>query len=139
VKVRTQQRREPVILWGNEFCSWLGVLDELGLRPSAVVLSSAAKIGLVQSAVGVDCFVGLADDFVEVLLPILRGKCQLGLMDGRVTKSVSDLAEKLDLSYLIGTVGLRRRIPGWSRDTLSLRHCEVGGITTCLTQGVCLT
>jgi hypothetical protein len=130
---------EPVILWGDRLCSWIGGLDELGLQPSAVILLSSSSLDLVISAVGVDCFVGLLEDFVEVLLPSVRGKCRLGLVDGRVTKNLCGLAEKLDMSCLIRTVGLRCRIPGWEQDTLSLRHCEVGGITTALTQGICLT
>jgi hypothetical protein len=131
VKVGWQKRKESVILWGDKFSSWIGVLDELGLRPSAVILSRANSLDLVKNPVGVDCFVGLVeDDFEEVLLSTLRGKCRLGLVDERVTKNLCDLAEKLNLSCLIGTVGLRRRIPGWEGDTLSLRHCEVEGIAT---------
>jgi hypothetical protein len=44
----------------------------------------------------------------------------------------------LDLSCLIGTTCVRHQIPGWKHDLLSLRHCEVSGITTTLTQGCCL-
>jgi hypothetical protein len=87
-------------------------LDELGLRPSAVLLTSADSIDLVKGAVGVDCYVGLVTDFEENILSTLRGNCRLGLMDGQVTKNLCDLAEKLNLSCLIGTVRLRRQVPG---------------------------
>ena len=126
-------------MWGNDFSSWLGILDELGLQPVAVIVSSLDSLDLIRHVVGVDCFVGVATDFEAVLLPSLHGRCRLGLVDGRLSTTLCELATKLDLSNLIGTVGLRRPIPGWTLDTLSLRHCEVGGITTTLTQGVCLT
>jgi hypothetical protein len=93
----------------------------------------------VKGAVGVDCYVGLVTDFEENILSTLRGNCRLGLVDGRVTKNLCDLAEKLNLSCLIGTVGLRRQVPGWQGDSMSIRHCEFGGITTGLTRGICLT
>jgi hypothetical protein len=138
MKVTSTRRKEPVILWGCEFCSWLRVLDELGLRPAAVIVSSLINLPLIRSVVGVDCFVGTEVNFVEVLLPTLRVKCRMGLVDRRLSQHLCSLAEKLDMSCLIGTLGLRRQILGWERDTLSLRHCEVGGITTALTQGACL-
>jgi hypothetical protein len=67
---------------GDEFSSWFGFLDELGLKPAAVILSSLEGVNLVRAAVGIKCFVGLASNFVEVLLPFLQGKCRLGLVDG---------------------------------------------------------
>jgi hypothetical protein len=57
------------------------------------VLQSLAEVDLVKGAVGIECFVGLAEDFVEVLLPKLRGKCRLGLVDGRITGALCTLAK----------------------------------------------
>jgi hypothetical protein len=47
---------EPVILWGNTFCSWVGAAQELQLRPVAVILSSLELVKLVQATVDSDCF-----------------------------------------------------------------------------------
>jgi hypothetical protein len=106
MKVGRHRRKEPVILWGDAFSSWIGVLDELGLRPSAALLTSVDSIDLVKGAVGVDCYVGLVTDFDDNILTTLRGNCRLGLVDGRVTKKLCDLVEKLNLSCLIGTIGI---------------------------------
>jgi hypothetical protein len=95
--------KETVILWGEEFCSWIGVLDKLGLRPAAVILHLLDAVKLAKGAIGIDCFVGVASDLVKILLPWLRGKCRLGLVDGRITGSLWTLVTQLDLSCLIGT------------------------------------
>jgi hypothetical protein len=139
VTVTSKRRKEPVILWGDEFCSWIGVLEELGLCPAAVILSSMDAIHLVKGVVGIECFVGTASDLEAVLLPSLRGKCRLGLVDGRVTGKLCEMATQLNLSRLIETTCVQRKVPGWENDSMTLRHCEVGGITTTLTQGCCLT
>jgi hypothetical protein len=123
----TSSDLNPVILWGDEFSSWLGVLDELKLRPIAVILLGTTLIDLVCGCVGADCFVGLATDMDENVLLSLRGLSKLGLVDGRVTSQIGASASTLALECLIGTTGPRRPIPGWCHDTWAFSHCEVGG------------
>jgi hypothetical protein len=84
-----------------------------------------------------DCFVGLARD-VKVILDSLSGKCRLGLVDGRPTREICALTEGVGLECLLGTKNLRRTIRGWKHDNLAVQHCNVGGVTTLTTQGVCL-
>ena len=88
----------------------------------AVIVSSLDSLDLICHVVGVDCLMGVAKDFEAVLLPSLRGQCRLGLVDGRLSMALCDLTSKLGSSNLIGTVGLRRLIPGWTLDTLSLQY-----------------
>jgi hypothetical protein len=70
--VTSKRKKEPVILWGDELCLWIGVLDEIGLRPAAIILPSMDAIHLVQGVVGIECFVRNASEFEAVLLPLLR-------------------------------------------------------------------
>jgi hypothetical protein len=135
--VTSSTRCQPVILWGDEFSSWIGAAKELHLRPVAVVLSSLNSVELVKASVGVDCFVGLARD-VKVILDSLSGKCRLGLVDGRPTREICALAECVGLECLLGTKNLRRPIKDWKHDNVAVRHCDVGGVTTSSSQGVCL-
>jgi hypothetical protein len=135
--VTSSTQYQPVILWGDEFSSWIGVAKELHLRPVAVVLSSLNSVELVKASVGVDCFVGLARD-VKDILDSLSGKCRLGLVDGRPTREICALSDRVGLECLIGTKNLRRPIKGWKHDNVAVRHCDVGGVTTSASQGVCL-
>jgi hypothetical protein len=75
--VNSSTRCQPVILWGDEVSSWIGVAQELHLRPVAVVLLSLNSVKLVKVSVGVDCFVGLTGD-VKDILDSLSGKCRVG-------------------------------------------------------------
>jgi hypothetical protein len=84
VALTSRRKKEHVILWGNRFCLWIGILGELGLLPAATILSSLNTIHLAQGAAGIECFVGTPSNFQKVLLPSLRGKVWLGLVDGRV-------------------------------------------------------
>jgi hypothetical protein len=120
---------ELVILWGDAFSSWAGVLQELRLRPVAVILKNFDSLNLVRASVGVDCFVGLAQD-VEAILGSLSGKCHLGLVDGRPTRQICQLGERFGLDCIVGTQNIWRGISGWRHDSHSVLHCEVGGVTT---------
>jgi hypothetical protein len=133
VTMTSKRRKEPIVLWGDEFCLWIGVLDEFGIRPAAVILLSIDAIHLVQRVVETECFVQTVSAFEAVLLSLLRGKCQLGLVDGQVTGKLCKMATLLNLSCLIGTTCVQQKVPGCKNDSMSLRHCEVGGITTTLT------
>jgi hypothetical protein len=134
----TSSDLKPVILWGDEFSSWLWVLDELKLRPIAVILSCVNSVDLVRGCIGEDCFVGLATDMDKNVLLSLRGLSKLGLVDGRVTSQIGAFASTLALECITGTTSLRRPISGWCHDTWAFSHCEVGGVTTRSTQGCCL-
>jgi hypothetical protein len=70
--VTLRRHKEPVIPWGDKFCSWIGVLDKLGLQPAAMILLSMDAVDLVKGAVRIDCFVGIRSNFVEVLLFLLH-------------------------------------------------------------------
>ena len=96
---------DAVILWGDEFSSWIGATKELHLQPVAAILSSLNSVKLVKASVGVDCFMGLAGD-VKVILDSLCGKCRLGLVDGRPTQEICALAEHVGLECLLGTKNL---------------------------------
>jgi hypothetical protein len=138
VRINATSIREPAILWCDDFCSWLGVLEELHLRPVAVVMTSTLCMDLVRASVGGDCFVGLESDFTVTIAESLRGRCKLGLVDGRITVKTCALASKLALERILGTKPLRRPIGGWSQAVWTLRHCDQGGVTTRLTAGCCL-
>jgi hypothetical protein len=120
VQITSRHHKEPVILWGDDFCSWIGILDELGLEPVAVILSSSASLALARGSVGNNCFVGLAADFQESLLPSMHGQCRLGLVNGRITQGLCGLGAQLDLKCLIGTTCVRQNIPAWQHDSLYL-------------------
>jgi hypothetical protein len=127
--------RTDVVLWGDDFCSWLGVLTELKLRPIAVLLSSLESVELVKACVEADCYVGSVQDMTGPLLDSLAGTACLGLVDGRVTTQICALATTLGLKGVLGTSSMRRKIDDWSHDTWSTTHCEVGGVTTRRTHG----
>jgi hypothetical protein len=57
-------------------------------------------VELVCATVGVDCFVGLAD---ESMLLSLSGRCRLGLVDGRPNVKICGLWTQLGLECIIGT------------------------------------
>jgi hypothetical protein len=137
VKVITTARQEPVVLWGDDFSSWLGVVQELSLRPVAVILSRLDLVALVQATVGTDCFVGLASE-VEAVLGALSGKCRLGLVDGHPTRKFCELGDRFGLDCIIGTKNVRRRIDGWRHDSFAFKHCDVAGVTITPSHGVCL-
>jgi hypothetical protein len=122
---------------GDSFSSWAGVVQELRLRPVAVILSNLDSLDLVRASVGADCFVGQAQD-VESILASLSGKCCLGLVDGCPTPQICRLGELFGIGCIIGTQNVRREISGWRHDSYSLCHCEVGGVTITPTPGVCL-
>jgi hypothetical protein len=42
---------EPVLLWGTDFCSWIGVLQELKFRPVFIVLTCLDSVELVKASV----------------------------------------------------------------------------------------
>jgi hypothetical protein len=130
--------RSTAVLWGDHFCSWIGVLTELRLRPIAVILSELGSVEIVQACVGSDCFVGLAQDITGTVLDALRHNATIGLVDGRVTARVCSLASALGIKGIVGTSSIRRKIPGWGHSTCSVTHCEEGGVTTALTHGCCL-
>jgi hypothetical protein len=138
VRVNASSDREPVFLWGDSFCSWMGVLQEMKFRPVAVILTSRACFDLVRGCVSADCFVGLESDLNDKIISSLRGICKLGLVDGRITSRTCSMATQLALKGILGTKPLRRPIPGWCHDSWGLRHCDRGGITTRQTTGVCL-
>jgi hypothetical protein len=135
--VTTSTHQEPVILWGNDFCSWTGAVQELKLRPVAVILTNLDLIDLTRATVGPDCFVGLASE-VEQVMAALSGQCRLGLVDGRPNINICTLGGCFGLEYIIGTKNLRRGFVGWRHDSYAFKHCDVGGVTTTATHGVCL-
>jgi hypothetical protein len=57
VEVNSKTEVEPVVVWGEEYSSWLGLVQELQLRPVVVILSCFNSAGLVKASVGDDCFV----------------------------------------------------------------------------------
>jgi hypothetical protein len=125
------------VLWGDDFCYWVGVIQELHLEPVVVILANLDSLDLVRATVGEACFVGLATD-VEAILGTLAGKCHLGLVDGRHTKQVCSLGDSLGLTCILGTKNICWSLPGWRHNSYGFNHCEVGGVTTSSTQGVCL-
>jgi hypothetical protein len=137
VNVTCSNRREPVVLWDDEFCSWAGVVQELHLNPVVVIVAKLDAVDLVCATVGEDCFVGLATD-VEAILGTLSGKCRLGLFDGRPTKQVCLLGKLLGLDCILATKNVLRGLEGWRHDSYSFKHCEVGRVTTSGMEGVCL-
>jgi hypothetical protein len=125
VRVTSVDDLEPVILWGDGFCSWLGVLHELKFRPVAVLLTDPAQnLDIVRACVGADCFIGSVASLTDAIILSLKGSCRLGLIDGRVSSGTCDLARKLDLKGLLGTQRMRRGVGGWSTDICRISHCD---------------
>ncbi len=103
---------EPVVLWGGNYCSLVGVLQELHVWPVVVILSCFNAVALIKASVGQDCIVVLDQDLNPPLLATLRGLAKLGLVDGYTTSGVCDIALQLGLTNLIGTKMLCRSVPG---------------------------
>jgi hypothetical protein len=138
VKVQTTDNREPVVLWGEAFCSWIGVLGILNLKPVGIFLTCLDSIELVRKCVGADCFVGRVDSMDTLVSQSLIHGARLGLIDGRVTSAICGVASTLGLTRLLGTTSMRRKISGWSHDSWRVTHCDVGGVTTLGSHGCCL-
>jgi hypothetical protein len=138
VRVTSTVDLEPVILWGSDYCSWLCVLKELKLRPVVLILATFDSVDLAQATVGGDCLVILATDLDDLLIKSITGMAQLGLVDGRVTSSLCESSARMGLKRIIGNKPLRRSIPGWTHDSWSFQHCDIGGVTTGRMNGVCL-
>jgi hypothetical protein len=83
-------------------------------------------VNLVRAIVGVNCFVGIADE-VEAIFPSLIGQCRLGLVDGRPNIKICGLGAQLGLECIVETKNIRRGVAGWHHDTYALKHCDVGG------------
>jgi hypothetical protein len=145
VMVTSRRKKEPVILWGDTLCSLLGVLDELGLQPAAVILLSLDAVHWMQFI----WFKELLElnDLLE--LPLILKKCYYpccgenagwALLMPMLLANFCRLVTLLVLSCLIGTTCVWHKFYIWESDSMSLRHCEVGGImTTTLTQECCLS
>jgi hypothetical protein len=127
-----------VIVWGDEFPSWLLVLGELRLRAAVVILSSPTFISLVKSLVAANCLIVTAEDAWSVLTPATTGECSLCLVDGRVGAASARLLETCGVTRILGTRGLRRAIPHWTHDSFTAAHWTLGGVTTEEVTGVCL-
>jgi hypothetical protein len=89
---------EPVVLWGNNFCSWVSIVKELQLRPIIAVLSCFHSGELVKALVGSDCIILLNQDLNPSLLGSLRGLAKLGLVDGHTTSGVCDIGLQLGVT-----------------------------------------
>jgi hypothetical protein len=93
VRIGRQSDSVPVIVWGDDFPSWLLVLRELRLRTCVVVVSSELHLGLVQSLVEEDCLVITTAHARAVLTPGTTGGFLLCLLDGRVLPTTARLLQ----------------------------------------------
>jgi hypothetical protein len=138
VRICRQLDSVSVIVWGDDFPSWLLVLGELRLRASVVVVSSELHLSLIQSLVEEDCLVITAAHALSVLTPDTTGGCSLCLVDGRVLPTTARLLQSCGVTRILGTRGIRRAIPQWTNVGWSAAHWKLGGVTNEEVSGVCL-
>ena len=106
IPIGRQTEAIPVVVWGDEFPSWLLVLGELRLRAAVVILSSPTHTSLVKSLVAANCLIVTAEDAWSVLTPATTGECSLCLVDGRVGAASARLLETCGVTRILGTRGL---------------------------------
>jgi hypothetical protein len=138
VKLGRQLDAVHVVVWGDEFPSWLLVLAELHLKARVVVLSGETRLTLVKSLVEEDCLIVTETKAREILGPHTLNNSSLCLVDGRVTSDTARFLERCGITRIIGTKGIRRKIPGWSHATWTGDHTRLGGVTTASISGMCL-
>jgi hypothetical protein len=129
----------PVVVWGDEFPSWLLVLKEPRMQARVVVLTSETQLAFVQSLVEEGCLIVTAKKAREILDPNTVGHSSLCLVDGRVASDTARFLQTCGVTRILGTKGIRRSIPGWSHATWTSEHVRLGGVATEKVEGVCLS
>jgi hypothetical protein len=119
VEVNSTTKLESDVVSGYEYSSWwwLGVAQELQLRPVVVILSCFDSVDLFKASVGDDCLIILESNLSASLGSSLKGMARLGLEDGRITSCLCGLSDQIGLERLVGTRMLRQPVKGWTQDT----------------------
>ena len=115
VKLRTDSELKPCVVFGGEFSSWIPVLRELGYRAVLVILRDEKLLATVEDLVDDKCAIWCGPDwtvFGQAMPYFGVGRNMMGLVDGRITAELRDLAEGMGIQTLVGTKGSRRGFPG---------------------------
>jgi hypothetical protein len=132
VKVRSDGKLKPCVVFGQSFPSWLPVLSELGFEAVLVLLRTDEHLAKVEAFVGDKCVIWCGSDWgaFGATVPDFSGRECCGLVDGRVTGEAMSLFSSMSVRRVVGTKRARRGFSGWSSAHIGVPHSQVGGITT---------
>jgi hypothetical protein len=131
VKVRSNGKLKPCVVFGQSFPSWLPVLSELGFEVALVLLCTDEHLSKVEAFVGDKCAIWCGSDWgaFGATVPDLSGRECCNLVDGRVTGEAMSLFSSMLARQVVETKRARRGFTGWPSAQIGVPHSEVGGIT----------
>jgi len=139
VQVSDGNSLERCVVMGSSFPSWLPFLEEMGYRAVLVFLDDDTNLKLVEACVRDDCMIIVGPNWSVFTARLPRFRNALtGFVDGRVNGTLAAIALSMNVSRLVCTKGLRRNLMGWNSTSATIKHNNVGGVTTEATTLVCL-
>jgi hypothetical protein len=94
------------VVFGNMFPCWLPVLEELGLKAVMVMLKDDAMLHAVEAIMDDACVVLVGKNWgvFGTQVPSFNPREVAGLVDGRMTAEVADLATAMTLHAVTATL-----------------------------------
>ena len=122
--------RGRCMIVGDALPAWLFCWGSLQILPVGVFLSKGTFVPLIQRLVPEECWVAVGKEVKPA------PGVDLVLVDGRVPRQVREVCDDGEIDMILSTKGLRAsrkrsRCPKeWVSRRISVRHEDVGGLTT---------
>lgn len=112
---------------------WLAAVEQMGFRPTHVVLRSRRFVKDVRHLIGTDCIVSVVDDWAKFSYTPPEKSAKLSVLafvDGRLTGALLHSCESRQIPLVLGLGKIRRGVPGWDHHFGVCCHHLHGGVTT---------
>jgi hypothetical protein len=122
--------KQPCIVIGSFFPSWLLHISELGYFVDQVLVKHPSHVAGIHHVCGADVVIWSGADYIELVGALVPRNASITcFIDGRATVGLLDALAVKGIVDVLSTQTPRRACCGWYSSFVVVPHSEVGGVT----------